>query len=323
VGGGTAIPGADYQTTNGSLTFQPGQTAATFAVNVFGSSTVQPNKTVILELYNPTNGILTVPSVSTLNIYNQNGGDIVPVGVSLAKTNGAPNGILQSNQMVYLWFGFRDAGGLNVTNLYATLLPSANIKPTNSVSGGANETESYGPLTVNGPSASQEFTLTPLGTNGQTILAAFALQAITVNNTTNYETNAFALTIGSWTTTFYNTNPIYIYPAPAINQLSIASPYPSIITVSNVGGVLVSSAVTLTNLTATSPQAVGVLVVSPEQLDTLLMSGVGNANVGANKVTLIFSDSATNFLPSSTTTSTPITNGVYKPTQDGAMPNFP
>jgi uncharacterized delta-60 repeat protein len=323
VGGGTAVPGVDYQTTNGTLIFQPGQTTETFAVNVFGSSTVQPNKTIILELYNPTNGVLAAPSVATLNIYNQNGGDIVPVGVSLAKTNGAPNGILQSNQMAYLSFSFRDAGGLNVTNLYATLLPSANIQPTNAVSGGSVETESYGSLTVNGPSASQEFTLTPLGTNGQTILASFALEAITVNNTTNYETNAFALSIGSWTTTFYNTNPIYIYPAPAINQLSIASPYPSGILASNVGGVLIGTSVMLTNLTATSPQALGVLVVSPQEKDTLLMSGVGSANVGANKVTLIFSDSGTNSLPSSTTTSMPITNGVYKPTQDGAIPNFP
>jgi hypothetical protein len=149
------------------------------------------------------------------------------------------------------------------------------------------------------------------------------LQVITVNNTTNYETNAFSLTIGTWTTKFVNTNPIYIYPAAANNQIAIASPYPSVITVSNVGGVLVGSTVTLTNFTASSPQAVGVLVVSPQEQDTLLMSGVGTANVGANKVTLTFSDAATNSLPSTTTLSTPITNGVYQPTQDGAIPNFP
>lgn len=327
VGGGSAIPTNDYEPTNGTLTFLPGQITNSFAVNVFGSSAVQPNKTILMELYNPTNGVLTPPDVATLTIYNQNGGDIVPVGVSLARTNGAPNGILQSNQMAYLWFGFRDAGGLNVSNLYATLLPSANIQPTNIVSGGSVETESYGPLIVNGPSASQEFTLTPIGTNGQAVPATFALEAVTVNNTTNYETNSFSLTIGSWTTTFYNTNPIFINPATSTSTTTNAMPYPSIINVSNVGGVLVSASVTLTNMTASSPQAVGVLVVAPQFEDTLLMSGVGSADVGAYNVTLIFGDAATNFLPYSTTpgVQVTITNGFYKPTQNGAiaLPNFP
>lgn len=323
VAGGSAVPNVDYQPTNGVLTFLPGQITNSFTVNVFGTSAVQPDKTVILELSNPTNGILTPPDVSTLTIYNQNGGDIVPVGVSLARTNGVPNGILQSNQMAYLWFGFRDAGGLNVSSLYATLLSSANIKPTNVVSGGSVETENYGPLTVNGPSASQEFTLTPIGTNGQNVLANFALQVVAVNNTTNYETNSFNLTIGSWTTTFYNTNPIYINAALSYSQNTNATPYPSIITVSNVGDVLVSAAVTLTNFTATSPQAVGVLVVAPELQDTLLMEGIGSADVGANKVTLTFSDAATNSLPESTSTTNPITSGVYYPTNYGAVPKFP
>ena len=95
------------------------------------------------------------------------------------------------------------------------------------------------------------------------------------------------------------------------------------IVVSNVGGVLVGTSVTFTNFTHTSPNAVGALVMSPGQQDTLLMSGVGTPNVGANNVTITFSDAATNSLPSTTTVSTPITNGVYKPTQDAAIPNFP
>ncbi len=240
-GGGSAIAGTDYYPTNGTLTFAPGQTSATFNVLVVGSSAVQPNKTILLALSNPTNGVLVAPSAATLTIYNQNGGFIVPAGVSLASTVGAPGGILQSNQTATLYFGFRDAGGINVSNLYATLLASANVTPVGTT------TKNYGSLMVNGPSASQVFMLTPLGTNGQTIQANFQLEAVTVNNTTNWETNAFSLTIGSWRTTFSNTNIIQIFAATQTNSTivpTIASPYPSIITVSNVGGVLIGSTVT-------------------------------------------------------------------------------
>jgi uncharacterized delta-60 repeat protein len=313
--GGTAVPYSDYIPTNGVLTFSNGQTSASFTVSVIASAVAQPDKTILLALSNPTNGILSAPSASTLTIYNSNGSFIVPAGVALGTSNMPPSGILQSNVPVTLWFAFRDAGGTNVNNLYATLL---SINGVNNPQ--PSTAQSYGPLVVNGPSASRQFTFTPRGTNQQTILASFALSD---NNIKNLGTNSFTLTLGTWSTTFSNTNAIIISAAPANFVAQIAAPYPSVITVSNVGGVLVGTTVTLTNLTHTSPEAMGVLVVSPGQQDTLLMSGVGSPNVGANNVTITFSDAATNYLPSSTTTSTPITNGVYKPTQDAAVPNFP
>jgi hypothetical protein len=319
-GGGTAVPGADYYPTNGVLTFSNGQTSATFAVTVITSTGAQPNKTILMALSNPSNGVLMAPSAATLTIFNQNGSFVVPAGVSLFSTNGAPGGILQSNQQVMLWFGFRDAGGTNVNDLHATLSSGGGVTSPGSTNGTA--TEDYGKLNLNGASVSREFTLTPIGTNSQNILASFALQDVAGGSTNNIGTNSFTLTIGSWTTSFSNTNPITISAASATGVPTIASPYPSIITVSNVGGVLIGTTAVLTNATLSSPQAVGVLVVSPAQQDTLIMSGVGTPNVAANHVTLTFSDAATNSLPSNTQTA-PITNGVYKPTQDGTIPNFP
>lgn len=319
ISGGSAVPNTDYYPTNGTLTFLSGQTTASFGVTVIGSSAAQPDKTIILQLSNPTNGIITAPDVSTLTIYNQIGGYIVPAGVSLFATNGAPNGILQPGQQVALWFGFRDANSIDVSNVYATLLPVNGISSPNPASA-----VSYGPLKGNGHAGFQHFAFTPVGTNSQTIQAMFALQVVGTNGAVTPETNAFALTLGTWKTTFSNTNTITIFAAPAQGVAMIASNYPSIITVTNVGGVLVDATVTFTNFFDTSPQAVGALVVSPAQEDTLLMSGVGTPNVEANDVTITFSDAATNSLPS--TTSPPsnlITNGVYKPTQDGAIPNFP
>ncbi len=316
-GGGTAVPFTDYLPTNGVLTFTNGQTSISFNISVIANSGVQPDKTILIGLSNPTNGILTAPNSATLTILNHNGSFVVPAGVALFSATNTPTGILQSGQQAQLWFSFRDAGGTNVGDLKATLLAANGVISPGSTNGTA--VEDYGPLVVNGPSVTREFTLTPVGTNAQNILATFSLQ----DGTKSIGTNTFTLTIGTWTTSFTNTNAITIGPPLANFVSAIATPYPSMITVSNVGGVLVGTTVTITNFSHTSPQAVGVLVVSPAQQDTLLMSGVGTANVGASHVTLTFSDGATNSLPTSTTTSTPITNGVYKPTQDGSMPNFP
>lgn len=290
---------------------------ASFIVTVIADSGVQPDKTILLALSNPTNALLAAPNSATITILNHNGSFVVPAGVALFSSTNTPTGILQSNQMAQLWFSFRDAGGTNVADLKATLLATNGVIMPNSTNGTA--TEDYGPLIVNGPSVAREFTLTPVGTNSQNVLATFKLQ----DGANSIGTNTFTLTLGTWTTSFTNTNAIAIGPPTANFVSAIANPYPSIIAVSNVGGVLVNSTVTLTNYNHTSPQAVDVLVVSPAQQDTLLMAGVGSANVGASHVTLTFSDGATNSLPSTTTTSTPITNGVYKPTQDGALPNFP
>ena len=114
---------------------------------------------------------------------------------------------------------------------------------------------------------------------------------------------------------------------PPANPPAIASPYPSTIDVTNVGGVLVGASVTLTNFTATSPHALDILVVSPAQQDTLIMANVGTANAGQNNLTLTFSDAALNYLPMVTETNsvvTPIPSGSYKPTQYTPIPNsFP
>lgn len=319
-GGGTAVPYTDYLPTNGVLTFSNGQTSASFIVNVIANSGVQPDKTILIGLSNPTNGALTAPNSTTLTILNHNGSYVVPSGVALFSPTNTPAGILQSNQQAMLWFSFRDAGGTNVGDLKATLLNANGVSPGTPASTNGTATEDYGPLVVNGPSVAREFTVVPSGTNSQSVLATFQLQ----DGAKNIGTNTFTLTLGTWSTTFYNTNAITLPSAPVDFEAAIATPYPSIITVSNIGGALVGTTVTLTNFTHNSPQSAGVLVVSPAQQDTLIMAGVGSANVGMNGVTLLFSDAATNSLPSTTTTSTPITNGVYKPTQDTTnLPDFP
>ena len=95
---------------------------------------------------------------------------------------------------------------------------------------------------MNGPSKSREFSFTANGTNGQQIVATFKLEDVRGGATNNLGTAVFTYTLGTWTTTYSNT-------ASSSSMITtIATPYPSIINVSSVGGVVIKATVTLTNL---------------------------------------------------------------------------
>src|SRR5439155_20212091 len=66
---GTAAAGVDYFATNGVLTFTNGDVSKTFTVTVISGNNVQPDKTVLLQLFNPVGGVLTPPSAATLTIH--------------------------------------------------------------------------------------------------------------------------------------------------------------------------------------------------------------------------------------------------------------
>jgi hypothetical protein len=305
---GTAVAGSDYFATNGTLVFASGQTSRTFSVRVINNTVVQPDKTVLLQLSSPVYGVLMAPYAATLTIHDNSGSYVVTAGSTMIGESFLPtNGIIDPGETVTNLFAFRDAGGTNVGNLQATLLPINGITSPTSTNG--TPTEVYGSLIVNGPSKSSEFSFTANGTNGQQIVATFRLQ----DGTNNIGTNGFTYTLGTWTTTFSNPAPIII------NDDTIATPYPSIINVSNVGGVIIKATVTLTNLSHQSLHDVDVLLVSPAQQDTVLMSHVGTYGYFATHLTLTFDD-ATNYpaLPSSGA----VTNGTYNPTEYGA-PIFP
>jgi uncharacterized delta-60 repeat protein len=306
---GTAVAGTDYIATNGTFTFTNGVTSQSFAVTVIAGTTVQPDKTVLLQLSSPSSGsYLYPPSAATLTIHDTSGSLVVPAGSTLLHESLITNGIIDPGENVTMLFAFRAEGGNNVTNLYATLLA------TNGVTSPSPATPvSYGQLNVGGPSASRAFSFTASGTNSQRIVATFQLTNNGVAGILG--TAQFTYTLGSWTTLFYNTNAIII-PATAPG-----SPYPSTITVSNLGGLLIKTVITLTNMSHSAPAAINALLVSPNLNDTLFMSHAGGGGLGGaiKGVTLRFDDTATNSLPFNGQ----ITNGVYKPTQYGGAPLFP
>jgi len=302
---GTAIAGVNFVAQNGSLTFTNGITTQSFSVPIISSTLVQPDLTVFLQLFNPTNAALTYPSFSTLTIQDPSGSTVVPAGAVLVEPEGftPANGIIDPGERDTLRFAFRDSSSLvNVTNLIATLLATNGITQPSGP-------QIYGPLLADGPSVSRPFTFTANGTNGQAIVATFKL----TDGARNLGTNTFTFYLGTWSTTYSNTAPIII------NDFTTASPYPAVINISGLAGTVLKTTVTFTNLSHTSPSDIGALLVAPNQQSTLLMENAGAGNAIKN-VTLTFDDAATNSLPQYLP---PITSGTNKPTAYPTIIKFP
>jgi hypothetical protein len=57
-GNGTATAGSDFISTNGTVTFAPGETSKTITVPVNGDRLAEPNETFVVNLSNPTNATI-------------------------------------------------------------------------------------------------------------------------------------------------------------------------------------------------------------------------------------------------------------------------
>ncbi len=107
--------------------------------------------------------------------------------------------------------------------------------------------------------------------------------------------------------------------AIVINDNTSATPYPSVINVSNINGLVTSTTVILTNLSHSYPRDIDALLVSPTGQRSYLMAHAGSS-YSLNNVTLTFDDAATNALPQYAR----ITNGIYRPTSYATLtPDFP
>ena len=159
----------NYSPTNGTLYFTNGQTVQTFSVQVINNHIIGPDHTVQLNLSDPTNAQLLNPSTATLTIQECNGAYIVASGTAFVSGSILPGtGVIYSNDVVKILFGLRDIAGGNTTNLVATLMQTNGV--TNVTSTG-----NYGILVQNGPTKSEAFTFTAIGTNGENITATLVL----------------------------------------------------------------------------------------------------------------------------------------------------
>jgi uncharacterized repeat protein (TIGR01451 family) len=199
-------------------------------------------------------------------------------------------------------FGLRNGSGTNTVNLVASLLATNGVASP----GGA---QSYGVLTAHGPSVSRPFSFTASGTNGQALSATFQLQ----DGARNLGLIVFNFNLGRTTNSFANPGLI------VIRDNTNAAPYPSIIDVNGMGGVVSKVTVTLTNLSHSAPSDIDALLVSPVGQKQLIMAKAGG-NHSINNVTLTFDDAAANLLPQGTQ----IFSGTNRPTSYAvAPPPFP
>jgi hypothetical protein len=68
----TAVAGSDYDATNGTLTFNPGETSKVVPVAVIGDHLAETNETFLLALSNPTNGTI-ISTAGSGNIIDDDG----------------------------------------------------------------------------------------------------------------------------------------------------------------------------------------------------------------------------------------------------------
>ena len=292
-GTGTGQAGVSYWPTNGTLIFTNGETTKTFIVQVIDNHIIDGGHTVPLYLANPVgNAILINPKEATLTISETDGSLIVPAGAALTSETGPVNGVIDPGETVSLLLALRNATGNETTNLMATLLA------TNGVTSPSGP-QAYGKLAAYGPSASRPFTFTASGTNGQTITATLQLS----DGSTVLSNASFNFTLGRIANTFSNSTPI------VINDNARATPYPSVINVSNLNSLVTLATVTLSNVSHTYPKDIDALLVSPTGQKSYLTARAGSS-YAVNNVTLTFDDTATNSLPQFAA----ITSGVYRPT---------
>ena len=304
---GTGIANTNYVPTSGTLTFTNGETVKTFTVNIIDDSLLTGDHTVLLKLQNVQgNASIISPAAATLNISDNDGSLIVPAGTALV-SEATNNGVIDPGETLTVLFGFRNSAGTNALNLTATLLASNGIVPV-------TVSQNYGAMVVGAPVKSRPFTFTVSGTNGQTIIANFALS----DNGTPIGSGLFTFTVGSSTVSFTNGAPIIITDRGASASPVGANPYPSTINVSGALGAVSQITVTLSNYTHLSSGDVGALLVGPAGQKTLLMANAGGFS-SVNNLWVKFDDAAVNSLPQS---SAP-TSGAYKPTSFAPLPPFP
>jgi uncharacterized delta-60 repeat protein/uncharacterized repeat protein (TIGR01451 family) len=305
----TPRAGISYSNVSGTLTFNPGETVKTFSVPVIDDGVLNGDAVVPLSLGNLVgNAIFINPSAATLTIVETDGSLIIPAGSALTYESGPVNGVIDPGETVSLLFALRDSTGTNTANLVATLLATNGVtKPSGP--------QTYGALTVHGPSVSRLFSFTANGVSGQTIGATFQLQDGPIDR----GLAVFNFTLGQSSASFAKPSAIIINDSPLAGTAGTATPYPSVINISGLAGVVSKATVTLTNLNHTWPGDIDALLVSPTGQKSFLMAKCGGGNA-VNNVTLTFDDAAAGSLPHSSQ----IVSGTYRPTSYAvATPPFP
>jgi len=188
---GSAVSPSDYAYTNGTVTFNPGETNATITVSIHGDTTNELDEMFYVYLNSSINAnINRSPAIAT--ILNDDFRPVIAADSSQLLTETCPNGSIDPNEVVTVNFVLRNVSPAYTisTNLTAILLPENGITP---VTGFGN----YGAI-QSGNTATQAFTFVATGICGSTAVARFQLK----DGTYNIGTVSFPLQLGGTAVVF-------------------------------------------------------------------------------------------------------------------------
>ena len=227
-----------------------------------------------------------------------------------AESCGAGNGVIDPDETVTVGLALVNNGTASTVDLVATLLPAGGVTAPSGP-------QSYGALAPLAAAVSRSFTFTAAAACGGTLTATLHLQ----DGSTDLGSVSFTFTLGTsgagGTQTFTNA------AAVAIPTSGNATPYPSSIAVSGLGGTVMKVTATLTGFAHGFPDDVDVLLVGPggERMLILSDAGGGGAVSGLN---LTFDDAAASSLPDgSSLASGTWKASAYEPSTDAFAPPAP
>lgn len=97
---GTATAGADYQSANGTLSFDTGETSKTISVKLIGDTLVEPDETFFVNLTNATGGAIIGDNQGTGTIQNDDVADLV---ISQVYPGGGLSGAAFTNDFIEIF----------------------------------------------------------------------------------------------------------------------------------------------------------------------------------------------------------------------------
>lgn len=226
---------------------------------------------------------------------------LVLAGLRVVGESRSPaNGALDPGEEITLSVGLRNVGELPTQNLWVRMVEGGGAT-------GVSPAQSYGVLDPDGATVWRTFSFTVGSGPGSTVEATWELR--------DGEVQLPALTRSlrvSESRILRNTNAI------VIPERGIASPYPSVLSVTGLSGVVTGVRVTLNGFGHGYPDDVDVLLVAPNGQRVMLMSDAGGGFAVTN-LTLAFDDAATLALPDNLR----LTNGSYRPTDYEPVDQLP
>ena len=229
---------------------------------------------------------------------------IANAGATLLTGSCTPsNGAVDPNEIVTVDFALENIGTANTSNLVATLQATGGVSAP-------SPAQNYGALPAGGGAVTRPFSFLANGTCGGSITATLALQ----DGASNLGTVSVNFSLGTTSNIVSNFSNAGAITLPDFGR---ATPYPSTINVSGLGGTVTKVTVSLNDLSHSFADDVDVLLVGPTGASTVLMSDVGGFG-GVFPVTLVLDDAA----PASLPDSGPLVSGTFRPTNIGVTDSY-